>query len=74
MTLDPDTLRLAEAMLAYAKEMRYGQLKVRVSLEYLVDVHNGKLTASAVQLPTFEVLPLPRVTAEQLRKAESVIT
>ena len=67
MALDPDALRLAEELLQYATQHRFGQLVVEVTVRYTVEMREGKLVAGAVK----EVLP--RVTVEQLRKAESVI-
>ena len=67
MPLDPDTLRLAEDLIASAKTCRFGQLWVEVTTRYLVDVRDGKVVAAAMK----EVLP--RVTIEQLRKNESII-
>ena len=68
MPIDHDATRLAEEMLAQAGQLRFGQLVVEVTTRYLVDVREGKLVAASVKEH------LPRVTIEQLRKIESVIT
>ena len=68
MSLDPDAVRLAEELVAFAQQMRYGQLKVTVTVEYLVNVREGKVVGAEVK----EILP--KVTSEQLRRSESVIT
>ena len=64
MPVDPNALRLAEAMIAQATQMRFGQLIVEVTTRYVVTVRDGQLMDAAVK----EVHP--RVTIEQLRKAQ----
>ena len=67
MPLDPDTLRLAAHMMDSALHLRYGQVVLEITSRFLVDVRQGKCVDASVK----ELLP--RVTIEQLRKAESVI-
>lgn len=43
MPLDPDALRLAEALIADAKELRYGKLELEVTLVYSLEVRDGKI-------------------------------
>lgn len=68
MPLDPDTLRLAEHMMAAAKTCAFGSMVAEVTVRFRVPLRDGKCTAAEIT----EVLP--RVTIEQLRQPESVIT
>ena len=43
MSLDPDTLRLAEELVKDAKELRYGRIEVEVTVVYVCEVRDGKV-------------------------------
>ena len=42
MALDPDALRLAEELLQYATQHRFGQLVVEVTVRYAVEMREGE--------------------------------
>ena len=45
MPLDPAGLRLVEALIADATELRYGQIAIEVTVVYSVEVRDGRIQA-----------------------------
>ena len=43
MSIDSDVVRLMEALVHDAKELRYGRIEVEVTIVYVVEVRDGKL-------------------------------
>lgn len=68
MSTESDAVLLARTLVSSASQMPFGQLVVEVVIRYVVDVRDGKLMGATMK----ELLP--KVTIEQLRKSDTVIS